>query len=128
LVLDLLLKVVGALQALVELEDFGLQLLGLVVEVDGHLPTLIESAQVLVPVLGFGGVVVLVAKTGGELSEVGDEGEGVANGGEEGGRVVALSLSEGVLEGAVGGTETALAEGVGGAAGAGGRGAGHGGC
>jgi hypothetical protein len=42
-VLDLRLKVVGALETLVEFEDFGLQLLGLVVEVDGHLPTLVES-------------------------------------------------------------------------------------
>jgi hypothetical protein len=71
-------------------------------------------------------VVVLVAKTGGVLVEVGDEGEGVANTGEEGGGIVTFSLGEGVLEGAIGRAEAAVVEGVGGAAGAGGRDARHG--
>jgi hypothetical protein len=127
-VLDLRLKVVSALKVLVELENLGLQLLGLVVKVDGHFSALVEGAEVLVPVLGVGGVVVLVAQASGVFTEVGDESEGVADGGKERGGIVALLLSESVLERAVGGTETAVTKGVSGAAGVGGRGARHGGC
>jgi hypothetical protein len=47
LVLDLLLKVMGAFKTLVELKELGLQLLGLVVEVDGHLSALVGGSGTL---------------------------------------------------------------------------------